>query len=92
MLAKAPPCRHDEAPFRPVPMFELRSYPWWLSVILNKPAGDPVVQEGRFLIRFPAITATRPGACLWSLERRKSVCQPHRLTRCRFRRADQGAA
>ena len=31
-----------------------------------------------------------PGARFtWPLERRESVCQPHRLTRCRFRRGDR---
>jgi hypothetical protein len=34
-----------------------------------------------------------PGTRLTSpLERRESVCQPRKLTRCRFRRHDQGAS
>jgi hypothetical protein len=37
-------------------------------------------------------TRQRALARTWPLERRESVCQPHRLTRRRFRRADRGAA
>ena len=42
--------------------------------------------------RPPGLLPTTRPSRVSALERRESVCQPRRLTRCRFRRADRGAA